>query len=710
MTLLLLSPTSAQDAPKTVTYSTVAAPVARVVEEIGKAVGEPLAVSQANRDAVLAVHLQDAPLPDVLSRIAKATSSVWRREPDGRYLLAKDAAAQAAETRLEQAARAEDLRKALAKMMEPASPPGAQGGQQQPTVVPAMGPAAKAIVELARQLDLNVLASIPPDGRVVFATRPTRMQRPLGSNAGTVLSRMIQEQNAEAVRRQGETVDEATQKLLDFAESLGVGGSRSQISGSPVKALLVATRMPFVGALNLQLKLYDREGAVVFRSTQMVNQQSLDFLSMFGGGSGAPATQGDASEGPDADIEFSSHTQAMRQQAGGLMTGGGMPKFPPEVEERLARPDVYDPLSYAESEALLAVAKHKKLNLIANLPDSLISPLAMLMPSGKVTVNGHLRNLKSNKEVVLDQADGWLVVSPAKPAEARSKRANRPALAKLIAAVRSKPIASLDDYASYAAVAEPPMETPAAMMSLMVFAPNSMSAGITGMLNWDMLRLHGNLGAAQRRQLESGGRLALGSLTPQQRLLAEKLVFGASARLTGGGEPAVSEAGFMEMVVEMVGAAASKDYRDEPTELMPNGLPPAGWIDLNLVQGSFAMAAGADGKPERRFGAMGTEELAMIRYLAEDPNFAQFGGLMPKIDTMFIGERKTLRYLIHVAEGVVVRHVLHDDKIQPGASAMALGQAPAAFRDAVQRRLEALKKNPIPFNPAMMGGGRTPPP
>ena len=706
---------ASQDDPK-ITYSTVAVSVERAVEAIGEMAKQPLGVSQANRRSTVLIHVTDVPLSELKKRIAEVTGSTWRVQPDGRDLLVRDASRDAQEARAELQLRARKIRETLERQLQPRQQSGTT--QSQPAGFPggsaAGSPVTKAITRLALGLDSTVLAATGPDGRVVFSTTPTRMQRPMSAQAASILQEFIQEQNQLVQNRaSNEPQDENIKALLDFAERMGFGGADKPVQGQPVKALLIASRMPFFDGLTLQLKLFDSEGKVAFRGTHTVMLQSFDMAFAGFGGAPSPSSEAGAAgqDEPDGPIQLSSHSQALQGYMVGFMTDAQNSKLAPEVEERLARPDLYDPLSWAESESLLAVAKVKKLNVVASLPDTLVSPLGMFMPGGSTTtVNSYLRSLKANAEVKVETVGGWLTVVPARPADAFEKRVDRAALAKFLQVARSKPVPSLDDYAAYAMASPPPMETPAAMLPLMVFAPNTMNQGMSGLMSWDTLRLYGQLGPAQRRLLTEGGRLGFSTLNPSQRTLVEKLTFGASARLRPAGAVKKDAEGFFDMIAEMVGPGASNDYRDEPTEVMPNGLPPGGWLEMRVTADAFAMVADSGKGVDRRYGALGVDELAMLRYFAEDPNMQQMAGMIPKIDRFVLGERRRLEFTFAVAPDVVVSHTLNDDRLAPNAQPVTLDQAPAAFRERLQQRLEAFKKNPMPLFPDPTGVGRNRPP
>lgn len=388
---------------------------------------------------------------------------------------------------------------------------------------------------------------------------------------------------------------------------------------------------------------------------------------------------------------------------------GSVPKFSPELEFRLVRPDQYDPLSFGPSESLLAVGKAMKLSIVANLPDDMVSFFRLMAGGAEQTVKGYLQELQQGRTAKAEIKDGWLIVRPAKPDEARKERLDRVALAQLIAASRSKGNPSLDDLAAYAQKAESPLEQQIAMTYLTAFAPSAMGQGMGGLTDWNMLRLYGTLSMGQKDTLLDRSAIPLGNLSPAQKQIATNLLFGANARLQvrEPGEPPKEEFGFVSMIRRFM-PGSSNDYRQEPTEAMPMGLPGKGALRLDLSTEVVGIPVGSS-LPRNVFGVLGADELAMLRYLSEEPAFAQFGAQMPRIEGLRLGRRTAMRFVFTVAPNVTVEHTLNDDRVAKDATTVAIADLTPEMKARIEERLAQLKKNPLPFG-GLIGSRQNPPP
>src|SRR5690348_16065263 len=77
LAICLFALTSAQDPSAKVTYSTVAAPADRVLQEISKLSGANLKASPQTAHEILVLNVKDVPLADLMKRIAAVTSGEW---------------------------------------------------------------------------------------------------------------------------------------------------------------------------------------------------------------------------------------------------------------------------------------------------------------------------------------------------------------------------------------------------------------------------------------------------------------------------------------------------------------------------------------------------------------------------------------------------------------------------------------------------------
>lgn len=714
-----------------VDFSTVAVPAPRAIEALSQAAKIKLDVAPTIQGEFLTIYVKDTPLKDLMKRIAEVTTGEWRLEGETYRLFRATAVAQQ-QARNEQQARVNAIRKEmndLFKSLEPRpanakpEPDGVQEGPMGGMGMFGGGSSAanKAIIKLLRPIDPAVLASIGEGQRLVFSSNPTRIQRPLMGNLNQIISEMIAEHN-KAIANQpksDEPEDDDFKQVAEFLKQLGVDLEEKPIQGRAQKALLIAARQPFIGGLSIELKLYDVQGKVILSDQVMLSDGEGGMFDMAEIADMLPAdTPGvrrperPKVEGPDKPIEFSATTKEINEVFGGAggMMMGGMPSFKPlsaETDAKMLRPDLYDPLSFELSESLLAAGAHKKMGVVANLPDDVMSLFGIMRGSQGRTVNGFLGQMLSNPNLKTTMADGWVTIVPAKPHASRTSRVDRVALSRLLQASKSKGVASLDDMAAYAQTNRPPTETGIAMLHFMLYAPNVMSQGMMGMQDWDMLRLYGQLSMEQKMGARNGISIPFANLAPGQRTLVERMVYGSNARFTEG--PAKQEIGMMAMMRNFM-PGQQNSWKQEPTEIMPNGLPAQGQLQLNLTETGVATVADK-GTMASMFGALGPDELAMFQFMREDATMGAMAGMMPQIQKVKVGTRKNYRFTFLVAPEVRMEKSLNDDSVDKSAQEISIDNLPPAFKAQIQASLEAMKKSGFGnlFQIGRTSGGSVPP-
>lgn len=690
------------DLSKKISFHGVAMPAKILVANLAAVAEMNLQVSPQTASETLVVYVNDVTVKEVLDRVALAVDGEWKSEEGGVMRLIRPAAnlnREAAAERQEKVAKMQaEIKKAVAELNK--KPATSTAGTAEAQAAAAMsfpfggGNYHKQIIQLVSRLNAADMVLNDDDGRVVFSSSPTRMQKLLPGNLEPIVAELVTEHNkaaAAAAKKTGEeeeTKDELMKQWEEWMKAFGFGQDPKPIEGRPAKLLLIVQGQQFMGGLSATLRLYDANGRVAAEgSTGLVGSDFMEQAMEIGKPKPAPASD-------DKPIEFSETTKEINSIFSSFMNGANRGKMSKELDAKLSRPDLYDPLSFATTESLFAIARHKKLNLVGCLPDETGSMLEVFT-GGQATVNSYLKSLEGSEEVRVTNADGWLLLQPKHPISARNKRCDRFALAKLIAASKSKGTVSLDDIATYALTSPSPYEDSTSMQYIMLFAPNAMQMGMMGMVDWNAVRLWGTLNVTQRDTLAGNGRLPFGNLSPQQRNIVTKMMFGAQSdlKVVDPSEKPKSEMGFADMVKSFMGAQ-HKDYRQEPTEVMPMGLPSGGYLAAVITKEPVGRAASDD--PMLAFTALGADELAMFKYFKEDPNMAQIAGMMPTIGQLRIGERTNITLKFFAAPDVASDKMLQDNKVDPNAPPVSMDNLPPAFQERIKQRYEAFKKSPIP--------------
>lgn len=699
-----------QDLAKPITYKSPAMTVDRILAELAPLSGLELKVSPAVASEVLVISVKDMPLGKLLNRIADVTSSRWE-ESGPRWSLVYSASKLRLEEAEDRKARLAEVRREFDSIRKELNPkPPTKGEAEKPPQISfrmnSGGPGEKAISRIVLDLDPGIFADIKEDERVVFATAPTQMQRPLPSTATAILNRLVTEQNEHARQIAESKADnpptKEEQDMLAIAGRFGMGDDDKKISAPPVKALLTAERGMFMPGLELRLVLFDRNGTVVFTTQSNLNVGGSNLFGMDMEEIVSEATKPKdkpATTPNEAPIEYSALTAEKLKTSVNMMNPGQTPDMSDALHAALARPDLRDPLSYRESEGLIALAESKKLNLIANLPDAIISTFSMGARPQKESPSQFFTWLTNNKQITIQTEGNELTVRPAKPVESRASRANRYALAQLIAVAERNNSVSIDEMAKYALRSPAPMKTPAAIESLMLFAPNVMSNGMAGLTDWNVLRLYGSLSPDQKTALRNGGRLNFGTIGQDSKPHLFKILFGPNSPIRK--DPATAnmdeEGGLMDFALSFMGGNP-KDFREEPTEIMPTGLPAMGELLMTTKVDTIVKPADSKNAMMRMMGSLGSTELALLDFMRDQPFLAEMGGMFPQIDKVIAGKRTQITMRFIVAPQVSGTARLNDDAFDPKESPVSYSSLPKEFLDKVEKRKDAFKKAGSPFD------------
>ena len=157
----------------------------------------------------------------------------------------------------------------------------------------------------------------------------------------------------------------------------------------------------------------------------------------------------------------------------------------------------------------------------------------------------------------------------------------------------------------------------------------------------------------------------------------------------------------MSVAEPAVDTKEDNPYRDidsEPTETLPNGIPTAGFVRLDLTQEQVAVAKGTF------FGAMTPidignqlamkERVDLYPWMAEQPPFAKF----------VLGNRTSYKFNFLFTPTVSDVRQLFDVQ-RPSKDELTLEQLPSDFRAAIEKAKEEMKKAMQDMKPGDMGNG-----
>lgn len=209
----------------------------------------------------------------------------------------------------------------------------------------------------------------------------------------------------------------------------------------------------------------------------------------------------------------------------------------------------------------------------------------------------------------------------------------------------------------------------------------------------NVLRLYGSLTPPQRQALQQDGKLAYGSLSPRQLTYIERLAFLEHIRvdLRPGGMTTEDVHHLLNGILQ------------EPTELVPNGLPGSGHFTLKSsteeVVFAYPRASGYN------IMTMTPRELGFQLQMRQNP--AAFPGAeqMPELNAFRMGSRQNLAFTFDLTERAFVSEKLTDSRLNANHKLVTFAELPEAIRKAVEEAIGGMKELRGPGS-----AGQKPPP
>jgi hypothetical protein len=420
------------------------------------------------------------------------------------------------------------------------------------------------------------------------------------------------------------------------------------------------------------------------------------------------AAQGKKPSAPstkETPIEYSDDSKALMQSTKGMSSGNFKLNLPADLRRKLFNPSQFDPLSFTSSDEILSYAKSKGKPVVADIPDSVGGGLAAFLPGSTTTVESFEKDLDQGKSMVLVADDQFTVIKPAFASQSRADRLDRDALTALLRATDGKEIPSLDDLSAYAIHAPDPMQGGVSQMYLTLFVPGASQQSMDGLTSWSMLRFYGHLSPDARMSLRQGGKILVSSFSAEQKACLEQMTYGALSQIQV--EDPQHKADDQPYWMKIISGSSGSDYRDEPTESVPNGLVGDGYVDLKTSNESFAAPVSSDGSQDvASLGILGADELAIFRMFKEDKNYAQISAMLPSFGNLRVGQRTVLSFTFHLTSQVSVKQILKDHHLAKDAPIATESTLPDDFQKQIAEKLAMFQKSPLGALGALMGGGR----
>ncbi len=733
----------AQGQPK-VTMTFPATKTSNIAAEIKKQTGIQITCNPTVANIPILVSVTDAPLDELLAKIAQVTGGEVIKQGDG-YILTKSDKLRLEEANRENgwmiAAFERGKKRTLGDMgvtdrwdqamiddlVKKAQANRAQienrvtGLQRQPgaqitmfdssmsNMTPATGAARRAL----QLLQPGVLASIKPGERAVYSTAANRMQRRMPINVTQIVSDFVHNHNQLA---------KAAPQLRPIEGVNIVGGlTAGEPIANIVETHLVLSRSYRSTTVQVEIKFIDRNGLFVGQGSTSVSPEY------------PPVQPATSEEGKVVELSDLSRQMAviMAQElaaptsdrsvysvatvnggAGAFVTIAGgessLPKqFSPELLNVFVNPDRIDPTSLYVSECYIQAAKAEGKDLVAAFPDTIIKELARVLVRGNITHKAVLAGSPAFG-LSVDSGTDWMVVTPTWANAARETRFDRDEAAKLFRAVNGRGFASLEELADYSfhvtlGVSDRPLDT--VYLSLINKDVGDQLTEYTSM-SLDLLQLYGSVPENTKRQGGEKIQLAYRTLSVQAKRLADHAYYsrvnGFSMMPFGGEGQKFSAMVMMSTEVSSGGRPMppANSVMTEPTEALPNGIPGEALVNIDrmLQDGVFATTKGIRGGQ-----MLSAEELGMRQGMLE-ANFS--GGSAPaQFDTYQPAQILGVAVTLDLGEYGTPSAHFKDAWLVQNSRAVAYGQLPEAFRLRVEQAKKQLMMPPMPAEGRLRIGG-----
>ncbi len=736
----------AQNFNQPVTFEARAATTSAVLAELSKVTGVNFMVNGMTGRDVIAVRAKGVPLIDVINGIANATGSGWLEEEAG-WRLVRTSADEDAQRSVDQQARAERIRQAILREQGDVRAEGTnfdaskfvtayEAARNQPRNQRSYPRSAsqRALLTIAASLKPGDLAAIW-DERLVYATSPTRMQRPLpGSATGVIQDYLRNEISLRQIMESRERND----RRVPYERNV------DRFINAPVgKAHVVVTRSG--DNLQFELTIADMQGdrAVDVSYTLRIDPDQPQNSGPLPGGSGsAPldlpesvrAAAGSWIGPPQMMFGAESVTLQLADLSSQLeVVGGDEMRLRLLMEEQVAqamgslievqgfeaqdsgqevpaiastlrtartsmtRPTEIDPLSGHPSDLLWAMYGDE--NFVACLPDSLVHDTAQFIGNANATRGMAWQQMLGAWGLTRDKVNAVEILRPADMSDARDRRVSRPALEKLVQHVISTGDLRLDPLAEYALNAPYKGDS---VKSLDVRVMRQIREDLDRQIirvhseEGDVLRIYGSLSPQARERNASQGGQPVNSLPGSGRDNVYSLVFysrsGPQIMIPredgrrGGGVTFAAQVP-MEYQQPQRGSIAPIPPQGrmtrgdiERTDVLPTGIPQGATVQI-VMRSSDQVRAIETATGRSR--TLSPQALGQYRAQLEDPRYAERRARMTQYNAYVPVNRTDYQIIIRLGENITLTRNLTDMAEPPGVNAGGYDSLPADIRSAI---------------------------
>ncbi|MCL4284109.1 MAG: hypothetical protein KJZ62_03310 [Fimbriimonadaceae bacterium] len=662
------------------------------LEELSAKSGTLHEVAANMESEPLIVHVKDVPLDLLREKIAHATHADWEKTDKG-YLLRRSkermallkAEYTAQRLRWFQEAQ-QKLRRELESERAYSVTEATAGWARLQGIINDVGadydtklwerglalqtqtPPGRLARRIAANLDPLALVQADVGRRVVFASNPTKTQRPLPLKLEPLMAEYEKECRA--------WLEAAPQGERAPVPNLEASLNRIWSSG-PGKALQLRKVIAVLesgrgGSDTLSVNIVDTEGSYLSRVRVLLSP--------------SPWLPMNSTKSDEDPLTVGAVTREALRRIRWANASPTDPPLPPPSEALKniqKRPDQHDPCLFVD-EVLLEYAQRLDANLVAS-PSDAAAMIAVTRFGGDTVTPSVLRTFLSQRaaNTSLEESQGWLVIRTASGYFGILSRINRQQTARLAAEIAQGEMTLVDSLARLAAT--PGLESSefSACVEFLAIVDVGILRGIGFPASFESLRLHGSLSPKQKQVLLAGESIPFRLLDPNVRSAVEDVVFQS------------------DISIETPGSLYDPEGSPEPwntiatevTEVCPNGLPSDGSLRLDVTTKEIVEVQARSRLTQNvsRF-MMEPQGLASMRLEVLHPD--TFGDYYGRYDVLafVIGSDQEWTYTMQLTDRSVMKTSLVSRHREPRGYPR-YEDLPAALRDKVEavvkRRLQA---------------------
>ena len=608
--------------------------------------------------------------------LASANWGLWSRDAGG-WKLGSDDKGIAARERKGIAARLEAVKKAQAKLralpvrafdaaaarlvltdLERLDAAGKAHSKDEGMIlnkVEAALPSRAAIIRLVATIDPTVLAGLPT-GRTAFSDRPTRLQRPLGDEAGPIIRDLERDHNVWASVF---TDSEAFHEGRNSYYSVDPRANADPIAPGGLRAILVAETQGD-GGIRFTGNFYDAAG-----NAQIYGDLNFEF--------GRGGAREDAAPKDDPGEPFLPVSAAARAYYASVQ---GRPNA--ATRALFLAPQKTEPLDVAVGEGLRAAAKRLNKPITVWIDDALLG--TNIEPDKSLSAHGWLRSFWRHDYVVLDGAS--IVLQP------RDDKGNvdRTALADLVRGAGAAGFLPFEAAADFAA-AEPSVlgsGAEAVGTALRAVVPGAVK---TARPQWDFLRLWGGFAPMQRATLRNNGLVPWNAVFPE---LKERFV------------QALLQAGPNDIRADSTkGNVKQREIDQEPSEVLAGDLGMGEGVRGEGYTNDAVFGLDPQNPDYYSGGQASAYQLARATSIRElKPNEDPADGMPKTMPSGYVfGREYSIRLRVPLGPTLRWSKSAYAGEFDLRATPKPLGEMPAAFLKEYREQMDHFRAHPEELGP-----------